>query len=227
MKFADHFSTASRDYSRFRPVYPAKLYHWLAGLAPGLDLAWDCATGNGQAARGLKAHFRQVVATDASAEQIASADVHQGIRFRVAPAQRSGLQGGSVDLVAVAQALHWFADESFYAEVRRVLRPGGVLAAWGYGLTRVDAAVDPLVDAFYGNRLDAFWPPERVHVEAAYRDLDFPFEELANTPNLSIEADMKVEDFLGYLGTWSAVKRLRAAQGGDPIADLAAQMRPV
>lgn len=227
MTFADHFSATAPDYRRFRPGYPAELYAWLATLTPGRALAWDCATGNGQAARGLRTHFDRVVATDASAEQIAGAREDHAVEYRVAPASASGLAEASVDLVAVAQALHWFADDAFYTEVRRVLRDGGVLATWGYGLIRVDDGVDPIVERFYGEVLGAYWPRRRVHVENAYRDLLFPFDEVADPPSFTIRASLSAADLIGYLGTWSAVKRCRELTGRDPVKALVAEIEGV
>ena len=139
--FQDHFSAVAAGYARFRPRYPTELCADLAAAAPAHGLAWDCATGNGQAAVALAAHFARVVATDASAAQLARATPHPRITYRLGPERESGLDDGSVDLVTVAQAFHWLDLDAFYAEVRRVLRPRGALAVWCYDLARVDAAV--------------------------------------------------------------------------------------
>src|SRR5215216_3663652 len=160
--FPDHFSNVAGRYADFRPHYPKELFDYFATLVPAGAQVWDCAAGNGQATRGLAGRFAHVVATDASPEQIAAAPSLPNAEFRVALAEESGLADASVDLVVVAQALHWFDLPRFYAEVRRVLRPGGVLAVCAYGICHVDDdAVDGIVQDFYGNVLGAYWPPSR------------------------------------------------------------------
>ncbi|HEX4935086.1 MAG TPA: class I SAM-dependent methyltransferase, partial [Gemmatimonadaceae bacterium] len=172
--FRDHFAPQARQYAAYRPRYPEAFIARVASLAPGRALAWDVGTGSGQAAVPLAAHFARVHATDASERQVAHAEPHARVTYAVAPAERSGLDAGSVDLVTVAQALHWFAGAAFTEEVRRVLRPGGALVAWSYDLLSIDAVVDPVVRWFYQERLGRWWPPERRHVETRYAELDFP-----------------------------------------------------
>ncbi|MGI9240653.1 MAG: class I SAM-dependent methyltransferase [Verrucomicrobiales bacterium] len=228
MAFNDHFSGHAEDYGAHRPVYPEALFHYLAGLVQRRSLAWDCATGNGQAAAGLAEYFDRVLASDASAQQVAHArsNLPENVEMRVAPAEASGLGDHSVDLVTVAQALHWFDFEKFYAEVARVLAPGGVLAVWGYGLTRVSAEVDVLVDEFYRGEIDRFWPAGREHVDGAYRDIPFPFEDVAGggTPEFWMSVAWSADEFLNYLRTWSGVRRFMAAEARDPLEDLAPRL---
>jgi SAM-dependent methyltransferase len=223
VSFKDHFSGHAADYSRFRPEYPAALFAWLAALAPARDRAWDCATGNGQAACALAPHFRDVVATDASAQQLENARSCDGVRYTVAPAEASGLAEHSVDLITVAQALHWFDLERFYAEARRVLRPGGVVAVWNYNLFRLDPAVDAIVDRFYAETVGPYWPPERRLVENGYRELPFPFTVIAAAP-FEMASRWSLEHLIGYLGTWSAVRRYREAHGCDPVAAILGEL---
>ena len=224
MHFHDHFSGHASDYSRFRPQYPPALYAWLAEIAPAQDRVWDCATGNGQAALALAEHFAEVWATDASATQIAAAPAHPSIRFRVHPAEASGLDQGAVSLVTVAQALHWFDFEPFFAEAQRVLRPGGVLAAWCYELFAITPAVDAPMFALYQQILSEDWPPERRHVETGYAQVPWPWAELA-TPAFAMEADWTVEQTLGYLRTWSACRRYIAREGRDPVGQVEGAIR--
>lgn len=223
--FKDHFSTASDRYAAFRPDYPAARYAWLAGLRGERETAWDCATGSGQAALGLAAHFRRVIATDASDEQIRHAQPHPGIEYRVAPAEASTLDAASVDLISVAQAVHWFDLAHFYAEVERVLKPGGVLALWGYGRMVLPGELDAPFLRFYAETVGPYWPPERNLIEDGYRSLAFPFSEI-DAPPFFIEVDWTLDRLLDYVSTWSAVKRFQAAQGYDPLPALWAALAP-
>jgi ubiquinone/menaquinone biosynthesis C-methylase UbiE len=224
MKFKDHFSGHAGAYSKARPGYPGALFEWLAEHAPARGLAWDVGTGNGQAARALALHFERVHATDASRAQLAHASGPPQVSFSVEPAESCSLADASVDLVTIGQALHWFDLPAFYAEARRVLRPGGLLAAWTYQLNRIDPVVDALVEAFYDQVIGPYWPPERVHVEQGYRDLSFPFEEL-DVPDMPLVSIMTLDDYLAYIDTWSAVRRYRAANGEDPLKLLREPLR--
>lgn len=212
----DHFSALAEGYARHRPGYPSELFRFLAEQAPSREQAWDCATGSGQAAIGLAPHFDRVVATDGSPQQVAQAAPCRGVDYRVAPAEASGLPDASLDLITVAQALHWFDLDPFYAEVRRVLKPGGIIAVWSYNLLTIAPAVDAVVNHLYEAVVGPYWPAERRHVENGYRDLPFPFERVA-TPAFAMTAEWDLGHLLGYLQTWSATRRFREAQGEDPV----------
>jgi ubiquinone/menaquinone biosynthesis C-methylase UbiE len=218
--FKDHFSSHAAAYARSRPGYPPELFSHLAALAPSHYLAWDCATGSGQVAIGLAQHFGRVVATDASAEQIGHAFQHDRVEYRVEPAEATSLAAASVDVVTVGQALHWFDLDRFYAEVRRVLRPGGLLAAWCYGRCTIAPDIDALVDRLYREIVGPFWPAEREHVESGYRTLSFPFEPVP-LPASRMHAEWTVDELLAYLGTWSATKRFESARERDPREEIA------
>ncbi|KPK60998.1 MAG: SAM-dependent methyltransferase [Gammaproteobacteria bacterium SG8_31] len=222
--FKDHFSAAARSYARFRPEYPDGLFHWLAETASARERAWDAATGTGQAALGLANHFTEVIATDASAEQIRHARPHARIRYEVAPAEYVPIENNSIDLVLVAQALHWFEFDAFFGEVRRVCRAGGILAAVSYGLFRCEPSLDALIDNFYQQVLDGFWPMERRYIDEEYRTIPFPFEEI-EAPRFEMRARWTLDHLLGYLGTWSAVSRAREASGVDPLRALEPDLR--
>jgi SAM-dependent methyltransferase len=225
--FNDHFAPVATKYADFRPRYPKSLFAWLASLVPRHALAWDCASGSGQASIDLATHFERVVATDASQAQVDAAIAHARIEYRVAPAESSGLPNTSVDLITVAQALHWFNLASFYNEVRRVLRPGGVLAVWTYGVLTVEGAeVDSLVQCFYHDTVGPYWPFERAHVEDGYRSLPFPFAEIA-APCFSMEASWTLFELLGYIRSWSATHRFSEAKGFDPVISLEKQLAPL
>jgi SAM-dependent methyltransferase len=219
-QFKDHFSGHARGYADYRPGYPPALFAWLATLVRQREVAWDCATGNGQAALGLAPHFERVIASDASAAQIANRREHANVAYYVSLAEASALRPASCDLVAVAQSIHWFDFERFYAEVRRVLRPGGVLVVWTYTRFRVDAAIDALIDLFYTGAVGPYWPPERQYVDDGYRTIPFPFEAIA-APPIDLSTDWSLAQVLQYLGTWSAVQRFRKERGSDPVAAIA------
>ncbi|MEO7966393.1 MAG: class I SAM-dependent methyltransferase [Gemmatimonadaceae bacterium] len=222
----DHFSPQASEYAAFRPTYPIPFIAHIASLARQHDLAWDVGTGSGQAAVLLGEHFSHVHATDASDRQVQFAKPHSHVRYATAPAEQSGLGDASVDLVSVAQALHWFANDAFYGQVNRVLKPDGVIAAWSYDLFHVDAVVDAVVDWFYRDRVGRYWPAERRHVETHYTELPFPFAELA-LEEWNIEASRTREQVMGYVSTWSALRHARDAEQVDPLTEFSVRLREV
>jgi SAM-dependent methyltransferase len=217
--FKDHFSRQSDAYSRYRPGYPAELIDFFAGLADRAGAVVDCATGNGQAAVDLAAHFDRVVAVDASRRQLALARPHPKVHYVAATAERLPLRNRSVVMVAAAQAAHWFDFERFHAECRRVLVPGGVVALWSYEKFRIDPGLDAAVDRFYSDVIGPYWPPERRYVEQGYRTLPFPFAEIP-APTFALRTDWDLDRMMGYLATWSAVQRYKDAGNGDPLPRL-------
>jgi SAM-dependent methyltransferase len=220
-EFSDHFGSVSSSYAKFRPTYPADLFDWLVAIVPGHAAAWDCACGSGQASVDLAARFGRVIATDASAGQIESAVPHARVEYRVASAEKPGLPDASVDLVTVAQALHWFDIAVFFAEVRRVTKRGGALAVWTYGVPRLgDPKCDELAQTFYSVTVGPYWPPERAIVEAGYRTLPFPFDEIV-PPAFAMTAEWEMAQLLGYLASWSATARYVAAHGKNPVREFA------
>ena len=222
--FKDHFSEKSANYARYRPRYPESLFGFLAGCCERHTQAWDCATGNGQSALGLAKHFEKVIATDASAAQIDAAIADAGVSYRVAPAEQSGLDDDSIDLLTVAQALHWFDLPRFFAEAARVVRSGGVVAAWSYRMCSVDDTVDASLNQLYFEIVDEFWPPERNIVDRDYVDIEFP-APLLHVPGFQMSSAWSVDDMLGYLRTWSATKRYKKRHGDDPVAIIEPKLR--
>jgi ubiquinone/menaquinone biosynthesis C-methylase UbiE len=222
MGFKDHFSKQASDYAKFRPRYPRKLFKYLGSVAPGRTLVWDCATGNGQAALELAEVFDRVIATDASEKQIANAQPDARVEYRVAPAENSGLESGTVDLIMVAQALHWFDLPRFYDEARRVLKPHGVLAASAYNLLTIAPAIDEVVNRYYFEVVGRFWPPERELVEK-FGQLPFPFPEIV-APAFEMIAQWNLAHLIGYLRSWSATQRFIAANDCDPLEIIAGDL---
>ncbi len=218
--FKDHFSTRSVGYAASRPDYPREVGAYLAEQSPGRQLALDCGCGNGQLSVLLAEHFEQVVATDASTQQIAAAKPHPRIDYRVAPAEASGLESDSADLIVAAQAAHWFDLDAFYSEVRRVAKPGALLALITYGVFDVEGDANGVVQDFYWKTIHSHWPPERRHVEDGYSSLAFPFTACA-VPDLAIERRWTSDQFLAYIDTWSAVRAAEKAEGRGMIEDFA------
>lgn len=216
MSFKDHFSTQAADYAAHRPRYPEAMFDWLATLPERREAAWDCATGNGQAAVSLAGRFKRVIATDASQRQIKNAEPHPNVEYRLEPAERSALPDGSIDLVAVAQAYHWFDHDRFCAEAKRVLRPSGAVVVWSYGLTEITPEVDAVMARLYSDIVGSYWPPERRHVEDRYASLPFPFREV-DAPEFEMTAEWDLADTLGYFRTWSSTQRYINAHGSDPL----------
>ena len=223
MAFKDHFSRAPADYRRFRPGYPRALFEFLAGLAPARELAWDAATGNGQAATGVAEYFPLVVATDASAGQLAQRQRDPRIVYACARAERTPLRARSCDLITVAQAAHWLDLRDFYAEAGRVARPGAVLALWTYSRCHVDPHTDGIVAQFNREVIGSSWPAERRYVDDGYRSLPFPFPAL-DGPAFELVTEWSLAQFTSYVRTWSAVGRFSDATGRDPVPELASQL---
>ena len=222
--FKDHFSDQAGDYARYRPRYPEELYDFICDRVGERRQAWDCGTGNGQAAVALARRFRRVIATDASKAQISHAMPAPNVEYRVAPAERTDLEDASVDLITVAQALHWFDFERFYVEVRRVASPRARLSAWGYDACQVNPRIDALLDTFYRKTTGPYWPPERRHVRDRYATIPFPYHA-EPAPSFCMQVTWTASEMLGYLSTWSAVHRCIRATAKNPVEDLAPSLR--
>lgn len=221
--FKDHFSSHATAYSAYRPSYPTELGAWLSSIAlPGTAL--DAGCGSGQLSLLLAEHFDRVIAIDPSARQIDSATPHPRIDYRVAPAEASGLADASIDLLAVAQAAHWFDLPAFFAEARRLLRPGGAIVLISYAGMEPRGAIEAIVERFRLRTLDRYWPPERAMVETGYRDIALPFAPI-DAPSFSIEVEWALDSLIGYLDTWSAVRAMEQDIGRGPFEAAAAELR--
>lgn len=221
--YKDLFSQQSQDYAKFRPLYPNELFEYLAFLSPAHDLAWDCGTGNGQAAVKLAAHFKKVLATDPSEKQLAQAERHAHVDYQVATAEHSGIESHSVDLITVAQAFHWFEHERFFKEAKRVLKPQGILAIWCYELAEISPEVDEIVFDLYKNILGDYWEKERKLVEEGYRTITIPMEEL-KPPPFDMNANWSLDHLMGYLGTWSALQKYIKKNEASPLPEVRARL---
>jgi len=214
--FKDHFSAVAADYASARPEYPDALFAWIASIAPARTMAWEAGCGSGQASRGLAAHFDRIHATDPSAQQIAQASAPDNVRFAVEPGERCSLGDASVVAVCVAQALHWFDRDAFFAECARVLRPGGVLVAWGYQDIEVPSDIAE-ANAGLQDEIRDYWPPERALIDAAYADFAWPFDPVP-VPAFELQVQWTLPRLLGYFSSYSATRRCREATGHDPVA---------
>ncbi len=224
----DLFSKQSKQYASSRPTYPRKLFEFIAGLVDEKNLAWDCATGNGQAAVVLADYFKHVVASDISEKQIENAQQKSNITYQIFPAEKTPLEDNTVDLITIAQALHWFAFDKFYSETKRVLKKkknnskskGGIIAAWTYGFHSISPEVDKVSHKLYEDILsDKYWPPERKYVEAKYETIPFPFEQIPS-PKFQIELNWNMLDLVNYFHSWSSVQKFIDTNNYDPVNDI-------
>jgi ubiquinone/menaquinone biosynthesis C-methylase UbiE len=220
----DNFSAQATSYSKYRPVYPPELFEYITGLVKGKDLAWDCGTGNGQTAVELGKYFEKVYATDISNKQIEQAKKESNIIYAIEPAEQTLLAGGSVDLITVSQALHWFNFDKFYEEARRVLKPGGLLAAWSYSLLEIDPVTDIIIHDYHYKTLEKYWDEERKYVDAGYQTIPFPFKELED-PRFVIRLNWNLQALEGYLNTWSALQKFVSANNFNPVAGLVEKIK--
>ncbi len=224
MSFADHFSKQAADYTVYRPHYPAALFEYLATQCKQHELALDVATGNGQAAVALCDHFAEVIGCEPSLSQLHNATAHNALRYVCSTAEQLPFKAGQFDLITVAQAAHWFDHATFNAEADRILKPNGMLALWCYGLFTIEPGIDVLINHYYGETLDAYWPAERHWIEKGYSGLPFPYP-LIDTPTFYIEVKWDLPQVLGYLFTWSATQRYLADHDDNPLIELEQQLK--
>ena len=213
----DNFSSQAEDYSKYRPKYPAGVYEFIKSRLNGFEKAWDCGTGNGQVAVELSSFFTKVEATDISLNQLKNAKKRDNINYSLQRAESTSFPDQNFDLIITAQAIHWFSFESFYAEVKRCLKPQGLLAVLGYGLFSSNPETNRLIAHFYNDIIGPFWDEERKYLEEDYRTIPFPFQEL-ETPEFNQVYTWTIDQLLGYLRTWSAVKHFENQKNEDPVA---------
>lgn len=213
----DLFSKQSSGYASFRPGYPEELFAYIFQYVKEKGLAWDCATGNGQAAVFLSRHFKQVIATDISSKQLEHAIEANNIRYSAFPESNTDIEPSSVDLITIAQAYHWLNFDAFRKEAERVAKPGAIVAVWGYGLlSAADRMIREKIRHFYKNITGPYWDKERRYIDEAYRTIPFPFKELPSA-SFSIHREWAIGQLEGFLNTWSAIQHFIKAEGYNPV----------
>ena len=225
-QIVDNFSKTAEGYAAFRPQSPDAIYDFLFSNVPSFGTAWDCGTGNGQIAIRLAEKFDTVYGTDISAPQLAKAKPADNIIYRVERAESTSLLPGSIDLITIGQAIHWFDFDAFYKEVRRVAKPGALLAAWTYTNLRLTTAVNDVLDHFYMETTQPYWDAERKWVDEKYATIPFPFREI-QAPKMEIVVNWNFDQLLGYLHTWSGVQNYIKKLGNDPLLPIEGQLREV
>jgi ubiquinone/menaquinone biosynthesis C-methylase UbiE len=221
----DNFSKQSAIYAKYRPAYPEQLYDFLFQHVANKKAAWDCATGNGQAAKILAKAFDKVYATDISQKQIENAIQQPNIFYSVQPAERTNFADNSFDLITVAQALHWFRFDDFYTEMSRVAKTNSIFAGWAYSLLRISKEIDVLIEDHHYNILGNYWDEERKYVDEEYRNIPFPFKKLT-TPGFTITCAWTLDELEGYFNTWSALQKFTTANQYNPINELMTRIKP-
>jgi len=216
MFFKDHFSGNAEAYAAYRPTYPYELYQYILDYVNHNEVAWDCATGNGQAAVALSPYFQRIIATDASTNQIERAQRRDNVDYRVVLAEQPGIRSQTIDLITVAQAAHWFDLDKFYREVNHVAKPGAIIALWCYGLAQISPEIDEIIFKLYNEILGEYWPTERKYVENQYQDLPFPFKTIPS-PDFTIENNWSVDLFKNYLCTWSSSQNYHKMNQVNPL----------
>jgi ubiquinone/menaquinone biosynthesis C-methylase UbiE len=223
----DLFSKQSSLYAIYRPTYPDELYRYILSFVENKSVAWDCATGNGQAAAALAPNFKTVYATDISEGQLKNAVKVSNIIYSRQPAEKTTFDDNSIDLITVAQAYHWFDFSAFEHEVKRVAKNGSVIAIWGYGLIYAsDVNVDQLIQYFYKDVTAPYWDPERRYVDEQYLTIPFPYHELP-TKGFTIERHWTLEEFANFLRTWSSVQNFIKKNGIDPVDDFTKKLKEI
>ena len=218
MASKDLFSSQSKAYAAFRPTYPAELYEFIYSHTRNFDVAWDCATGNGQVARDLSKRFDKVVATDISQQQLDESFKAPNIEYSISKAEETSFSDDSFDLITVGQALHWINTNRFYNEAVRVGKKGSTIAVWGYSILTVNNEIDPLFNEFYFEKVGKYWDAARRLVEDKYATIEFPFKN-PREAEFQIKVKWNIDQFAGYLTSWSATQKFIKAEGGNPVPD--------
>ncbi|TDN82397.1 methyltransferase family protein [Salegentibacter sp. 24] len=212
----DNFSFESSSYAKFRPHYPGDLFKYLKENLNCTEHAWDCGTGNGQVAGELAKFFKEVKATDISKQQLNNAVHKSNIDYSLQPAEKTNFPSNYFDIITVAQAIHWFNFDAFYKEAKRVLKTSGIIAIIGYSLFKSNSETDEVIHKFYNEIIGTYWDKERRYLDEKYQTIPFAFQEI-ESPEFFQEYQWTLNQLIGYLKTWSAVKHFEKANGQNPV----------
>jgi len=212
----DNFSTQAKAYAQYRPYYPPEMIAYIASLVPNKETALDVATGNGQVAAQLAKYFEKVYGTDISEKQLQNATQAPNVMYKLERAEETGFDESQFDLVAVAQAIHWFNFDAFYKEIYRILKPDGIFAVLGYGLLSTNTDTDKILHRFYYDIVGPYWDDERRYLDENYTTIPFPFDEL-ETQKFTNNFTWTLEQLTGYLETWSATQHYIKKNGSNPV----------
>lgn len=221
----DRFSNHAKQYAIFRPTYPKELYDFIFSHVKKFDVAWDCGTGNGQVARDLSTRFKVVEASDISEQQLANAYKAENIFYTKAD-EKTNFPDAHFDLITVAQAIHWFNISEFFKEVKRVAKKDAIIAVWGYSLPTLNPEVDKRLQEFYSKVVGPYWDKERRLIDAQYKTIFFPCSEI-RTPEFSLSLEWNLEEFQGYLSTWSSVQKYIQANQINPVESFMKEILPL
>jgi len=220
----DNFSKQADEYAKFRPTYPDEAFDFILSAVKTKDAVWDCGTGNGQLAAKLSEHFTVVFATDISEKQLGNAVKRENIHYLVASAEENKFTENQFDLITIAQAIHWFNFDKFYAKVRSVLKKGGVIAVIGYALLEIDEATDAVVQKLYLDILGPYWDKEREYINQKYTTIPFPFDEIKSDRQFAQVMEWSPDDLMNYMNTWSAVQHYIEKNKSNPVKLIAEEL---
>jgi len=212
-----------KNYALYRPDYPQHLYNLVFDYTKKsrseFERALDIGCGTGQVTSKLCTTFKNVVGTDISEKQLEAAYKADNIEYIICPAEEIKQPSNSVDLITVAQALHWFKLDQFYKEVKRVLKPNGVLAVWVYGLVEVEnKTANEVIKKLHWETVGDYWDFDRKWLCDLYPNYNMPLKDFEKH-FLSINKSMTLADFVHYVDTWSALKvyREKNPDSEDPL----------
>ena len=226
MKYTDLFSRQASIYAKFRPSYPAELFQFLVSVCNGNELAVDCGAGNGQASNGIAKMFDNVFALDPSIDQLQKFHSSDNIKLINAAAEKIPLKSASADLLISAQAAHWFEFEQFYSEVKRILKPNGIIALWCYYLPSVNKQIDAVLLKYYMEIVGKYWAEGRKWIDDKYQNIPFPFKEI-KAPEFDMQTQSSLSDYFGFLETWSATNTYIKQTNRNPIEKIVNELKKV
>ncbi len=220
----DIFSIQAEGYAKYRPDYPQALFAFILNYVKEKNIAWDCATGNGQTAKELAKDFGKVYATDISPKQLNYTEKASNIFYSLQSAEQTNFENSTFDLITVSQALHWLQFDKFYTEAKRVAKPGAWIAVWMYELLKISPEIDELINQHHSKTLAICWEYERKYVDDKYTTIPFPFKEII-CPSFQMQYEWTIEELDGYLHTWSALQKFIATNDYDPVGGLVQEIK--